>query len=320
MTALPTAAEPRAVDPRGVGPGDLAAPAPQPWRALLRDPLAVVGLALVVLLALAAFLAPLLSPHDPTAIDATARLAGSSAAHPLGTDELGRDVLSRLLYGGRWSLGIACLATSVVMVIGVSVGMLSGFYGGLLDSVLMRLVDVLLAFPALLLYLAVVGTLGPGVRNVFLALIAISWAGYARVVRALVVSARQRDYVLAAVALGAGSGRLMLRHILPNVVAPVVVLASLQVGGMILALAALGFFGLGAQPPTPEWGTMINQSRLYLQTAPTLMIYPGAAISLAVLGFNLVGDGLRDALDPRTSTALRRSGSVLGVPPPVRSG
>jgi len=279
---------------------DVVLPATRPVRTLLRDPLATVGLVLVVSLALAAVFAPVLAPHDPGAVDATARLAGSSAEHQLGTDELGRDVLSRLLFGARWSLGIAFLATAVVTVVGVFVGLVAGYFGGLLDSLIMRVVDVLLAFPSLLLYLAVVGTLGPGVRNVFLALIAISWAEYARIVRSLVVSARRRDYVMAAIALGASSRRVMLKHILPNVISPVVVLASLQVGGVILALAALGFFGLGAQPPTPEWGTMINQSRLYLQSKPTLMIYPGLAISLAVLGFNLLGDGLRDALDPRT--------------------
>ncbi len=282
------------------GRDDVVAPATRPVRTLLRDPLATFGLVLVVSLALAAVFAPVLAPHDPGAVNATARLAGSSADHPLGTDELGRDVLSRLLFGARWSLGIAFLATAVVTVVGVLVGLVAGYFGGLLDSLIMRVVDVLLAFPPLLLYLAIVGTLGPGVRNVFLALIAISWAEYARIVRGLVVSARQRDYVMAAIALGASSRRVMLKHILPNVISPVVVLASLKVGGVILALAALGFFGLGAQPPTPEWGTMINQSRLFLQSTPTLMAYPGLAISLAVLGFNLLGDGLRDALDPRT--------------------
>lgn len=301
MTLLPiTGTLPREASASAGGPEDLPRPVLRPLRALLRDPLAAAGLALILLLALAAVFAPLLAPHDPAAIDATARLAGSSAEHPLGTDELGRDLLSRLLFGARWSLGIACLATLVVMVVGIAVGLVAGLYGGLLDNALMRIVDVLLAFPSLLLYLAVVGTLGPGVRNVFLALVAISWASYARVVRGLVVSARQRDYVMAARALGATSRRVMVRHILPNIVSRVVVLASLQVGGMILALAALGFFGLGAQPPTPEWGTMVNQSRLFLQRAPTLMVYPGLAISLAVLGFNLFGDGLRDAFDPRT--------------------
>lgn len=301
MTLLPTTEaqllEGAAPD---TGHDDAVAPATRPVRTLLRDPLAAFGLVLVVSLTLAAVFAPVLAPHDPGAVDATVRLAGSSAEHPLGTDELGRDVLSRLLFGARWSLGIAFLATAVVTVVGVFVGLVAGYFGGLLDSLIMRVVDVLLAFPSLLLYLAIVGTLGPGVRNVFLALIAISWAEYARIVRGLVVSARRRDYVMAAIAIGASSQRVMLKHILPNVISPVVVLASLKVGGVILALSALGFFGLGAQPPTPEWGTMINQSRLFLQSTPTLMAYPGLAISLAVLGFNLLGDGLRDALDPRT--------------------
>lgn len=272
----------------------------RPVRRLLRDPLAATGLLLVTLLVLGAVFAPLLAPHDPGAVDAVDRLAGSSWEHPLGTDELGRDILSRLLYGARWSLGIAGLATLVVMVIGVLVGVVAGFYGGVIDNMIMRVVDVLLALPNLVLYLAIVGTLGPGVENVFLALIAISWASYARVVRGLVLSVRERAFVRASRSLGAGDGRLMLRHVLPNVISPVIVLASLQAGGMILALAALGFFGLGAQPPTPEWGTMINQSRLFLQSAPMLMIYPGLAISLAVLGLNLLGDGIRDSYDPRT--------------------
>lgn len=279
-------------------PEDVA-PRDRPVRRLLRDPLAVTGLVVVTVLALGAVLAPLLAPHDPGAVNPLDRLAGSSWAHPLGTDELGRDMLSRLLYGARWSLGIAGLATLVVMIIGVVVGVVAGFYSGWVDTVIMRVVDVLLAFPPLVLYLAVVGTLGPGVENVFLALVAIAWADYARVMRGLVLSARERVFVRASRSLGASDGRLMVRHILPNVVSPVIVLASLQLGRMILALAVLGFFGLGAQPPTPEWGTMINQSRLFLQSAPHVMIYPGLAISLAVLGFNLLGDGIRDAYDPR---------------------
>lgn len=286
--AGPTAATPQDVTPRH-----------RPLRLLLRDPLAASGLVIVTLLVLAAVLAPVLAPHDPGAVDPINRLAGSSWEHPLGTDELGRDMLSRLLFGARWSLGIAGLATLVIMAVGVVVGVLAGYYGRWVDSVIMRIVDVLLAFPPFVLYLAVVGVLGPGVENVFLALVAIAWADYARVVRGLVLSARERAYVRASLSLGAGHGRLMIRHILPNVVSPVVVLASLQAGRMILTLAALGFFGLGAQPPTPEWGTMINQSRLFLQSAPTLMIYPGLAISLAVLGLNLLGDGIRDATDPR---------------------
>lgn len=268
-------------------------------RRFLRDRLAATGLAIIAALTLVAVLAPWLAPHDPTVVDGLNSLAGPSAQHPLGTDEVGRDVLSRLLFGARWSLGVAALATLVVMVVGTVVGMLAGYFGGWADAVIMRVVDALLALPPLVMYLAIIGTLGPGIRNVFIALVAISWAQYARVVRGLVLSVRERDFVRASRSLGAPDRRLMLRHILPNVVSPIVVLASLQLGGTILALAALGFFGLGAQPPTPEWGTMINQGRLFLQTQPGLMIYPGIAISLAVLGFNLIGDGLRDVLDPQ---------------------
>lgn len=284
-----------------VGAGTDPGEAVSPLRRFLSDRLAAAGLVIVLLLALAALLAPVLAPHDPTAIDATRSLEARSGDHPLGTDELGRDVLSRLLFGARWSLGIAALATASVMLVGTAVGLVAGYFGGWVDGVIMRVVDSLLALPSLVLYLAVIGTLGPGLRNVFIALVSISWAGYARVMRGMVLSVRERAFVRASRALGAGDGRIMARHILPNVISPMVVLGSLQLGGTILGLAALGFFGLGAQPPTPEWGTMINQGRLFLQTNPGLMIYPGIAISLAVLGFNLMGDGLRDVLDPQLS-------------------
>lgn len=285
---------------------DAARGRPSACARLLRDPLAVTGLVLVSIFALGALLAPWLAPHDPTAVDAINRLEASSWEHPFGTDELGRDVFSRMLFGARWSLGTAALTTAIVMAIGVAVGALAGYYGGRLDSALMRVVDVLLAFPSLVLYLAIVGTLGPGFENLFLALVSISWVAYARVVRGLVLSMKERGFVRASLALGASDRRLVLRHILPNVVAPVVVLASLQTGALILALAALGFFGLGVQPPTPEWGSMINQSRLYLQSAPSLMLWPGLAISLTVIGLNLLGDGLRDVLDPRLGRSGRR--------------
>ena len=275
-------------------------------RQLLGDRLARTGLLIVSVFALAALFAPLLAPHDPLAIDPLNRLADPSRLHPLGTDQLGRDTLSRVLFGARWSLGTAAAATVVVIAIGVFVGTLAGYYGGRLDALLMWVVDVLLAFPSLILYLAIVGTLGPGLRNVMIALIALSWVAYARVVRGLVLSMRERGFVRASRLLGAGDRRLMFRHILPNVVPPVVILASLQMGGLIIALAALGFFGLGVQPPTPEWGTMVNESRLFLQTAPALMIWPGLAISLTVIGFNLLGDGLRDVLDPRLGPSPRR--------------
>jgi peptide/nickel transport system permease protein len=278
---------------------------PHPLRQFIGDRLAATGLVIILVLTLAAVFAPLLAPHDPTVINPLRSLEGSSGDHLLGTDELGRDVLSRLLMGARWSLGIAALATVCVMFVGTMIGLVAGYLGGWIDAVVMRIVDALLALPSLVLYLAIIGTLGPGIRNVFIALVAISWASYARVMRGLVLSVRERAFVRASRSLGAGNSRLMLRHILPNVISPIVVLATLQLGGTILALAALGFFGLGAQPPTPEWGTMINQGRLFLQTNPGLMIYPGIAISLAVLGFNLMGDGLRDVLDPQLARQSR---------------
>ena len=290
-----------AASPADAGAGADPDATMSPLRRFLSDRLAAAGLVIVLLLALAAVLAPVLAPHDPTAIDATRSLEAGSGDHPLGTDELGRDVLSRLLFGARWSLGIAALATAAVMLLGTAVGLVAGYFGGWVDGVVMRVVDSLLALPSLVLYLAIIGTLGPGLRNVFIALVSISWAGYARVMRGMVLSVRERTFVRASRSLGAGDGRIMARHILPNVISPMVVLGSLQLGGTILGLAALGFFGLGAQPPTPEWGTMINQGRLFLQTNPGLMIYPGIAISLAVLGFNLMGDGLRDVLDPQLS-------------------
>lgn len=298
MTAVPPTAAPTI---QTVDAGERL----HPFRQFVSDRLAATGLVIVLLLTLAAVFASTLAPYDPTSIDPLRSLEDSSRDHLLGTDELGRDVLSRLLIGARWSLGIAALATLSVMVVGTVIGLVSGYVGGWVDNVVMRVVDSLLALPSLLLYLAIVGTLGPGVRNVFIGLVAIAWASYARVMRGLVLSARERAFVRASRSLGASNTRLMLRHVLPNVISPIVVLATLQLGGNILALAALGFFGLGAQPPTPEWGTMINQGRLFMETNPGLMVYPGIAISLTVLAFNLMGDGLRDVLDPQVARRSR---------------
>ena len=298
MTAVATPAA--SVDDAADRPDGL-----HPLRQFVGDRLAATGLVIILVLTLAAVFAPFLAPHDPTVINPLRSLEGSSGEHLLGTDELGRDVFSRLLMGARWSLGIAALATVCVMFVGTMIGLVAGYLGGWVDAVVMRVVDALLALPSLVLYLAIIGTLGPGIRNVFIALVAISWASYARVMRGLVLSVRERAFVRASRSLGASNSRLMVRHILPNVISPIVVLATLQLGGTILALAALGFFGLGAQPPTPEWGTMINQGRLFLQTNPGLMVYPGIAISLAVLGFNLMGDGLRDVLDPQLARQSR---------------
>ncbi|MGH9279408.1 MAG: nickel transporter permease [Acidimicrobiales bacterium] len=281
---------------------------------LRRDPSAKVGLVLVVVMLGMALLGPDLAPHDPLAVT-TDRLVGPSWSHPLGTDGLGRDVLSRLLVGARLSLGTALLAAALVSLIGVVVGTVAGFIGGFVDGVLMRVVDAVLAVPALILALAVSGLFKPSLLAVMLGLVTIWWAGYARVVRALVLTIRERPFVESARAAGASEGRVVVRHVLPNVVSPVIVLATLEIGQLILAVAALTFLGLGAPPPTPEWGAMLNDGRSYFLSDPQLVLIPGAAICLAVLGFNLLGDGIRDALDPRLSTPTRVwRRSPLGTP------
>lgn len=298
MTALAPVPAPAA--PAGPGGRSLV-------RALLRDRLARAGLAIVLLLVVAAAGAPVLAPRDPAAIDPAERLQGPGAGHLLGTDQLGRDLLSRLLHGARWSLGTAGLAAVLIMTIGVGLGLVSGYYGGALDAVLMRLVDTLLGFPRIVLALAIVGLLGPGILHLMLGLVAVWWVDYARIVRGLALSVREREYVEAARSLGAPGRYILLRHILPGVVPPVTVLASLEMGELILAISGLNFLGLGVQPPIPEWGAMLNDGRVFLLTRPHLMVFPGLLITLAVVGFNLLGDGLRDALDPRTPAPPARA-------------
>lgn len=269
-------------------------------RSLLSQRIGVIGLVIVAVMVLVAIAAPLIAPDDPTRIDAVRRLAPPSGEAWLGTDNLGRDILSRLIWGARLSLGTAGAAAALILTIGVGVGMVAGYYGGLLDDLLMRVVDVLLAFPALILALAIAGVLGPSITSVMIGIVTVAWADYARVMRGQVLAARERQYVEAARATGAGNPRILLRHVLPNVLPPILVLASLEMGGLILAISGLSFLGLGAQPPTPEWGAMLNDGRTFIAAAPQLMIYPGLAISLVVVGFNLLGDGLRDAFDPHT--------------------
>jgi peptide/nickel transport system permease protein len=257
-----------------------------------------LGLLIISGFALIGLIGPWLAPHDPAAIDPAHSFAAPSWQHPLGTDNLGRCLLSRLLYGTRLSLGTAVVATLIITTIGVTIGAVSGYYGGWLDGLLMRLVDILLAFPSLIIALAIVGTLGAGIANAIIGLVCVWWVGYARILRGMVLASRAQPYVEAAQALGAGHGRILWRHILPNVVSPVIVLVTLELGQLILALAGLNFLGLGAQPPLAEWGSMLNAGRPFLQTAPQLMIYPGVTIAIVVLGFNLLGDSLRDLLDP----------------------
>lgn len=279
---------------------------PSWWRPLLHDRTSMCGFVLLSVFTLAAVAAPLLAPHDPATVDVVRKLAPPSGEFPLGTDHLGRDVLSRLLHGARISLGTTVLAAFAIAVTGLVLGTIAGFVGGIVDAAISRVIDILLAFPGLLLALALTGVLGPNLRNLMLAVIVVSWAGYARVVRGAVLAERERSYVEAARATGASSGRIIVRHLLPNIVAPIVVLTTLDMAAILLGISALSFLGLGVQPPTAEWGAMLAEARPYLSRAPNLMLFPGLVIFLAALAFNLVGDGLRDALDPRTRTLRRR--------------
>ncbi len=269
------------------------------FKRLIKHRLALVGMVIIVAFLVIAAFAPYLSPHDPLRFSLANKLRPPSAAYPLGTDELGRDLLSRILHGTRVSLMMAVVSVAIGLAIGTPVGALSGFYGGASDILTQRLVDVLMAFPGILLAIMVVAVLGPGLWNAMLA-VGISFAPtYVRVVRSSVLEIREREFVEAARAVGTNNLTIVRRHILPNCLAPLIVLSTLQMASAILWAAGLGFLGLGAQPPTPEWGTMLGRSQAYIRVAPHVATFPGAAIALAVLGFNLLGDGLRDALDPR---------------------
>ncbi|MCZ6472041.1 MAG: ABC transporter permease, partial [SAR324 cluster bacterium] len=246
-----------------------------------------------------ALFAPWLAPHDPLALDLAGALAPPGAAHPLGQDEQGADILSRLLYGARISLLVGTAAVSVSAAIGILAGLVAGYLGGWIEQLLMRLVDVLLAFPGLLLAIALVAVLGPGLTNVVIALSALGWTGFARLVRGQVLTVKSQDYILAAQALGVGDGRMMRVHIFPNVMAPVMVQASFAIAGAILSEASLSFLGLGAPPGTPSWGAMLSEGKHVLSEAPHVSIFPGLAIMGVVLGFNLLGDALNDYFDPK---------------------
>jgi peptide/nickel transport system permease protein len=259
---------------------------------------ALFGALLVSLVVLMALLAPLLAPHDPADQNLIDAFASPSFTYPLGADHLGRDILSRLLFGARTTLGATAVVLLAMLLIAGVVGLLAGYVGGWLDSLLMRLVDLVLAFPALILAIAVAGTLGPGLFNVTLALAAVWWASYARLIRGLVQQVCQREYIEAAQALGVPPLTVMVRHVLPNIAGPVAVVVSLDIGTMILSIAGLNSLGLGAQPPTAEWGAMLNDAQPFLQTEPHLIVGPALALVLTVLGCNLLGEGLRDRLDP----------------------
>lgn len=279
-------------------------PAADVWRRFRRNRLALAGLALVAFLALTAALAPVVAPYDPLQVNLDLQFHPPSAQHLFGTDVYGRDLLSRIISGARISLVIGFVPSILSMAIGATLGVLAGYYGRQIDAIIMRLADVVLAFPSLLLAMVVTYTLGASLYTLFIALSVVRWASAARVVRSQTLSVKERDFVLAARAVGVSDRRIMFRHIIPNCLAPILVLLTLNIPDAIMAEAGLSFLGVGAQPPTPSWGLMINEAQQYLFSAPWASILPGVAILLTVLGFNFVGDGLRDAMDPYLKNKL----------------
>lgn len=253
---------------------------------------------------MAALFAPFVAPYNPLE-QSSDFLIAPSRAHLFGTDELGRDIFSRVIFGARISLSVGLIAVGIASTVGTVIGLISGFTGGIIDTVVMRVIDILLAFPNIILAILIMATLGPGLVNVMIAvgISAIPW--YARTVRATTLSIKEQDYILAARSIGATSLRIMSRHILPNVLAPVIVLSTVGIAGAILSISSLSFIGLGAQPPSPEWGSMLSQARIYLREAWWIATFPGLAIMISVLSINVIGDALRDALDPRLRGVLK---------------
>ncbi|RLB05405.1 MAG: peptide ABC transporter permease, partial [Deltaproteobacteria bacterium] len=269
------------------------------WFKFTHSHLAIGGAVVVLALFLTSFLAPFISPYDPSFIDVEHVLTPPSREHLLGTDQLGRDVLSRIIWGGRISLLVGFVAVGIATLIGVILGALAGYYGGFIDVLIMRFVDIMLCFPTFFLILAVIALLEPSIWNIMVVIGLTSWMGVARLVRAEFLSLKEREFVLAARAQGASDMRIIFRHILPNAMAPVFVSAILGVGGAILTESALSFLGIGVQPPTPSWGNILTAGKDNIEIAYWLSLYPGLAILLTVLGYNLLGEGLRDALDPK---------------------
>jgi peptide/nickel transport system permease protein len=266
---------------------------------LKRSRSATIGIIIITLLVFAAIFAPILAPYDPIETNVEDRLMKPCIEHPLGTDHLGRDVYSRLLFGARISLTIGIVVVSISALIGIILGIYSGFYGGLIDSTIMRLVDAFLTFPSVFLAIVIAGVLQPGITSVIIALIVVGWTKYARVGRGSVLSLKEKEFVESAISLGVNDRYIMFRHIFPNIITPIIIVATLGMADAILSSASLSFLGFGPQPPAPEWGAMLNAGRPFMQTDPYLMIFPGLAIMILVLGFNLLGDGLRDILDPK---------------------
>ena len=269
------------------------------FRMLKRDRVALLGMIIVLSVLLVAILAPVVAPYNPYEMDLPNNRSPPSSKHLFGTDEFGRDLLSRILYGATTSIQIGLVSVGIAMTTGILIGLIAGYFGGFTDSILMRIMDLLLAFPYILLSIVIVTMLGPGILNTMIAVGIRSIASFARVMRGSVLSVKEDYYIKAARAVGASDTRIVFRHILPNAISPSIVLGTLDLGSAILSAAALGFLGLGAQPPTPEWGLMLSNGREYLIGSPHMVIFPGLAIMVTVLGFNLIGDWLRDMQDPR---------------------
>ncbi|MBI3941900.1 MAG: ABC transporter permease [Chloroflexi bacterium] len=280
----------------------ILSPETMAWRRFRRHRLALFGIGMLCFLIFLALFAPWLAPHNPNAIDLPNSFSPPTSLHLLGADENGRDTLSRLLYAAQVSMSVGLVAVSIYLTIGILLGLVAGYYGGLIDSVLMRFTDAVLSFPTFMIILAFVAAIGPSIFNVMIAIGVLGWPGTCRLVRGQVLSVRQQDFILAASATGIPDRRIMLRHILPNVIAPVIVVATFGIGGAILTEAGLSFLGLGVQPPTASWGNMLSEAQTLrvLEGMPWLWLPPGITIALAVLSINFIGDGLRDALDPHT--------------------
>ncbi len=273
---------------------------------LKRDKMAMIGMMIIAILTFIAIFAPYLALYDPLEVNMADRLQMPNEKHPLGTDQLGRDLLSRLVYATHVSITAAALATFMIMTLGVTIGAIAGYFGGIVDQAIMRIVDVLLSFPSLILTIAIAGILGPSLIHLVIAMTATGWVGYSRIIRGSVLSIKEKEFIEGARALGFGNLYIITRHIIPNVISPVIVIATIDMGHIILSITGLSFLGLGAQPPTPEWGTMLNEGRPFMETAPHLMIFPGLMIMITVLAFNFLGDGLRDALDPRMREVMMK--------------
>jgi peptide/nickel transport system permease protein len=273
------------------------------YHRVMANRMVAVCLVLLAIMAIIALLAPWIAPYDPNDIDLRSSLASPSSEHILGTDHLGRDILSRLLYGTTTSFSIAISVVAFALFMGILLGGIAGYFGGLADDIISRVIDLFLSFPSMIFALAIVGALGSSVPNLILALALVNWASYARLMRGQVLSIKSNDYVSSARVIGASDARILVRHILPNAISPVIVLATLDMGHVILSAAALSFLGLGIPPSIPEWGSMLNAGKEFMRTAPNLTIFPGMAITFTVILFSLLGDGFREVLDPESEVS-----------------